>query len=95
MRRERALKVILVLVGLLFSAGIYPDSLWNANKSDYGTGIFTPRNIIEHLDADSFTRECVREVECPTCHAAPGNPCIAVSAIVLTMVISSFRAMGI
>jgi hypothetical protein len=42
-----------------------------------------------------FTRECVREFECPTCHAAPGNPCIGVSAIVLTMVISSFRAMGI
>ena len=38
MRRERALKVILVLVGLLFSAGIYPltASLWHANKSDYG-----------------------------------------------------------
>jgi hypothetical protein len=40
MNRERALKVLLVLVGLLFSAGVYPvaDSLWhaNANQSDYG-----------------------------------------------------------
>ena len=38
MRRERALKIVLVVVGLLFSAGIYPltDSLWHANKSDYG-----------------------------------------------------------
>ena len=38
MRRERALKVVLVLVGLLFSAGIYPltMSLWKMNKSDYG-----------------------------------------------------------
>jgi len=37
MRRERALKIVLVLVGLLFSAGIYPltMSLWNMNKSDF------------------------------------------------------------
>ncbi len=37
MNRERALKVVLVLVGLLFSAGIYPvtDSLWHANHSMY------------------------------------------------------------
>jgi len=37
MRRERVLKVVLVLVGLLFSAGIYPlvtsvRSDWQANK---------------------------------------------------------------
>ena len=38
MIRERALKVVLVLVGLLFSAGIYPltMSLWKMDKSDYG-----------------------------------------------------------
>jgi uncharacterized membrane protein YoaK (UPF0700 family) len=38
MNRERVLKVILVLVGLLFSAGIYPltMSLRKMNKSDYG-----------------------------------------------------------
>ena len=38
MWRERALKVVLVLLGLLFSAGVYPvaDSLWHANQSDYG-----------------------------------------------------------
>jgi len=38
MNRERALKVALVLVGLLFSAGIYPLtlSLWKMNQSDYG-----------------------------------------------------------
>ena len=38
MNRERVLKVVLVLVGLLFSAGIYPlaMSLWKLNKSDYG-----------------------------------------------------------
>ena len=37
MWRERALKVVLVLVGLLFSAGVYPvtDSLWHANQSMY------------------------------------------------------------
>jgi hypothetical protein len=37
MRRERALKVVLVLVGLLFSAGVYPvtESLWHANLSMY------------------------------------------------------------
>jgi uncharacterized membrane protein HdeD (DUF308 family) len=35
--RERALKVVLVLVGLLFLAGVYPvtDSLWHANQSMY------------------------------------------------------------
>jgi uncharacterized membrane protein YoaK (UPF0700 family) len=38
MTRERALKVVLVLAGLLFSAGIYPltMSLWKMNESDYG-----------------------------------------------------------
>src|ERR1700682_19001 len=38
MIRERALKVVLVLVGLLFSAGVYPltMSLWKMNESDYG-----------------------------------------------------------
>jgi len=38
MTRERVLKVVLVLVGLLFSAGIYPltMSLWKMNESDYG-----------------------------------------------------------
>src|SRR5436853_5948278 len=37
MRPERALKVVLGLVGLLFSAGLYPvtDSLWHANQSMY------------------------------------------------------------
>ena len=41
MNRERALKVVLVLVGLAFSAGIYPlvtsvRSGWQANKEDAG-----------------------------------------------------------
>jgi peptidoglycan/LPS O-acetylase OafA/YrhL len=37
MRRERVLKVVLVSVGLVFSAGIYPvaDSLWHQNPSMY------------------------------------------------------------
>ena len=39
MRRERALKVVLVVVGLVFSAGIYPMVTsvrdgWQANKED-------------------------------------------------------------
>jgi hypothetical protein len=36
MNRERALKVVLVLVGLLFTAGIYPltMSLWHPSPSD-------------------------------------------------------------
>jgi peptidoglycan/LPS O-acetylase OafA/YrhL len=36
--RERALKILLVLVGLLFSAAIYPlaMSLWKLDKADYG-----------------------------------------------------------
>jgi hypothetical protein len=38
MRRERALKVVLVLVGLLFTAGVYPliGSLLNPAGSDMG-----------------------------------------------------------
>lgn len=38
MNRERVLKILLVLVGLLFSAAIYPltMSLWKMNQSDYG-----------------------------------------------------------
>jgi hypothetical protein len=41
MNRDRAPKFVLVLVGLLFLAGVYPaaDSLWNANQSDYGDGM--------------------------------------------------------
>ena len=37
MRRERALKVVLVLVGLVFSAGVLPvmDSLSHQNQSMY------------------------------------------------------------
>ena len=37
MRRERVLKVVLVLVGLIFSAGVFPvmDSLWHQNQSMY------------------------------------------------------------
>ena len=37
MNRERALKVVLVLVGLLFSAGIYPVAmiLWHADESGF------------------------------------------------------------
>jgi len=38
MIRERALKTVLALVGLLFLAGIYPVALdlWHANPSDTG-----------------------------------------------------------
>ena len=37
MRRERALKTVLVLVGLAFSAGVFlvADSLWHQNQSMY------------------------------------------------------------
>ena len=37
MNRERALKVVLVLVGLIFLGGVYPitDTLWHANQSMY------------------------------------------------------------
>ncbi len=37
MRRERALKVVLVLVGLLFTAGVYPLAmfLWRWNESPF------------------------------------------------------------
>jgi hypothetical protein len=37
MKRERALKVVLVVVGLIFSAGVYPvtESLWHQNQSMY------------------------------------------------------------
>src|SRR6266852_1564237 len=38
MNRERALKTLLVLVGLLFSAGVYPltTSLWQTNQAEFG-----------------------------------------------------------
>ena len=38
MNRERALKAVLVLVGLLFTAGVYPVAmdLWHGNASDTG-----------------------------------------------------------
>jgi hypothetical protein len=39
MLRDRALKVVLVLLGLVFCAGIYPiaDALWHADAAeDYG-----------------------------------------------------------
>jgi peptidoglycan/LPS O-acetylase OafA/YrhL len=37
MRRRRVLKAVLVLVGLVFSAGVYPvaESLWHQNQSMY------------------------------------------------------------
>src|SRR5579863_3758761 len=37
MRRERVLKGVLVAVGLVFSAGVYPvvESLWHQNQSMY------------------------------------------------------------
>jgi uncharacterized membrane protein HdeD (DUF308 family) len=37
MRRERPLKVLMVLVGLLFSAGVYPlvMSFWQPKQSEY------------------------------------------------------------
>lgn len=37
MNRERALKILLVLVGLLFVAGVYPlvTSLWHRNESEF------------------------------------------------------------
>jgi hypothetical protein len=37
MWRDRALKIVLVVVGLIFSAGVYPvmDSLWHQNPSMY------------------------------------------------------------
>jgi hypothetical protein len=36
--RERALKVVMVLVGLLFTAGVYPATmtLWGRDQSGYG-----------------------------------------------------------
>jgi hypothetical protein len=41
MNRARTLKVVLVLVGLVFSAGIYPLTkiLWQRSQSDYGAGM--------------------------------------------------------
>lgn len=43
MHRERVLKVVLVLVGLLFTAGIYPLvlSLWRQEPEDYGPMILS------------------------------------------------------
>jgi uncharacterized membrane protein HdeD (DUF308 family) len=70
MRRERALKIVLVLVGLAFSAGIFlvADSLWRQNQSMYtfdmmlslyvALGIFlliAARNPSAHRSLIAFT----------------------------------------
>ena len=38
MTRQWALKAVLVIIGLLFTAGVYPivDSIWHADQSLYG-----------------------------------------------------------
>jgi uncharacterized membrane protein HdeD (DUF308 family) len=70
MRRERALKIVLVLVGLAFSAGVLlvGDSLWHQNQSMYtfdmmlslyvALGIFlliAARNPSAHRSLIAFT----------------------------------------
>jgi uncharacterized membrane protein HdeD (DUF308 family) len=70
MRRERALKIVLVLVGLAFSAGVFlvADSLWHQNQSMYtfdmmlslyvALGIFlliAARNPSAHRSLIAFT----------------------------------------
>jgi peptidoglycan/LPS O-acetylase OafA/YrhL len=70
MRRERALKIVLVFVGLAFSAGFFPmaDSLWHQNQSMYtfdmmlslyvALGIFlliAARNPSAHRSLIAFT----------------------------------------
>ena len=66
MRRERALKVVLVVVGLLFSAGVYPlimmvkqDPALAMMMSLYATlGVFlllAARNPSEHRSLIAFT----------------------------------------
>ena len=69
MTRERMLKIVLVLVGLLFTAGIYPATmiLWHRDRSGYGDammlslyftlGIFlllAARNPSEHRSLIAF-----------------------------------------
>ena len=59
MRRERALKIGLVLVGLLFTAGVYPlitsvRSGWQANKEDslpMGISLYVTQGIFLLLAA--------------------------------------------
>jgi len=59
MRRERALKVVLVLVGLLFCAGVYPlitsvRDGWRANKEDslpMGISLYVTQGIFLLLAA--------------------------------------------
>ena len=55
MNQERALKVVLVLVGLFFLAGVYPvaDSLWhaNANQSDL-------RRTSSRVPAEAHSSQC-------------------------------------
>ena len=58
MNRERAMKIVLLLVGLLFSAAIYPlaMSLWKLNKSDYGDDMrLQPVFRAWHFPADGST----------------------------------------
>jgi peptidoglycan/LPS O-acetylase OafA/YrhL len=47
MRRERTLKVVLVLVGLIFSAGVFPvaKSLWFQDQSMYTFDMMLSLNV--------------------------------------------------
>jgi peptidoglycan/LPS O-acetylase OafA/YrhL len=70
MNRDRALRVMLVLVGLLFTAAIYPVTmiLWGRDKSNYGDAMMLSlyftlgilllravRNPSEHRSLIAFT----------------------------------------
>jgi hypothetical protein len=60
MRRERALKVVLVLVGLLFTAGVYPLISSLLHRADSDTGhydaqpLFHARRFPAHRGAESI-----------------------------------------
>jgi hypothetical protein len=64
MNRERVLKILLVLLGLLFSAGVYPlvesvRSGWQANKEDalpMMLSLYVTRGILLLLAARAIHR---------------------------------------
>jgi hypothetical protein len=55
MRRERALKVVLVLVGLLFSAGVYPLMVFTRQEPALAMMLLASRNPSANRSLIAFT----------------------------------------
>lgn len=89
MHKERALKVVLVLVGLFFLAGIYPltttlRSAWQANNEDstpmmlslYVAWVFLAASSAQAISESQPDRlHCMVELCSRRCYGGDGSPC--------------------